>query len=351
MGLTMLDDIDIDDVDDQGCSPLHVALLKGGQYILSCSVPLINKSCWQQQTAHRKGAGHVEVVALLLAKGASVRLACEGSPPLHLAICSAAHRCRAEAAAANVQLLLEQGCQAVQRWPSPLFGPSITRHASSRHTTHVRNAELAVACRDDNGQTALHWAASLGQTRLLPILLQHAEAQAKQEAARIQATSAQTGAAAPEPPVLPSLHVMQVREWQLPLSQLHMQSDARIVAAAIAQGLALGGAMQDKQGNTALHLAADSRQAEACAYLLSSAEGAAAALVTNKMRQHALHVAAASGLTIVVQQLLAANPEAAQHTDNFGRKPLDWAIMRQHPVGHSSSSCKAAGWAHAQRKP
>ena len=199
-----------------------------------------------------------------------------------------------------------------------------------------------MACRDDNGRTALHWAGSLGQTGLLPILLQHAEFQAKQEAERIQAYSAQTGAAAPKPPALPSLHVMQVRECQMRVCQLHVQSDTRIVVAAI-EGLALGGAMQDKQGNTALHLAADSRQAEACAYLLSSAEGSVAASVTNKMKQYPLHVAAASGVTTVVQQLLAANPGAAQHTDNFGRKPLDWATMRQHQVGRSSSSRKAAG--------
>lgn len=63
----------------------------------------------------RLAAGHVEVVELLLSFKADVSQACEGSPPLHLAVCSAAHESRMDRAHRIVQLLLRAGAPVIQR--------------------------------------------------------------------------------------------------------------------------------------------------------------------------------------------------------------------------------------------
>lgn len=60
-------------------------------------------------------AGHLEVVQLLVLRGASVSLLCEGSPPLVVAVCSSAHPKRRDRATACVKILLDGGASPYQR--------------------------------------------------------------------------------------------------------------------------------------------------------------------------------------------------------------------------------------------
>jgi ankyrin repeat protein len=89
---------------------------------------------------------------------------------------------------------------------------------------------------------------------------------------------------------------------------------------------------QDKQGNTALHLAATSHALDACFSLLDSTEGREAASVVNKAHQTAMHLAAGGGNLIAVRQLLAVELRAATMEDKSGRTPAQWATFRGHKV-------------------
>ena len=73
-----------------------------------------------------------------------------------------------------------------------------------------------VAVRDDNGNTAFHWAAQLGLSDIMTLLLSAAEAQARREAAIAQAAMQAGAADAATVPVLPpppSLYSLQVAHW------------------------------------------------------------------------------------------------------------------------------------------
>lgn len=60
-------------------------------------------------------AGHVDCAALLMEGGSSVSADCDGSPCLHLAVCSGALPGREGAALQLVQLLLDAGADPMQR--------------------------------------------------------------------------------------------------------------------------------------------------------------------------------------------------------------------------------------------
>lgn len=62
------------------------------------------------------GAGQLEAARVLLEKGASLELGCEGSPPLHVAVCVAAHGARRPFALAAAELLLQYGADPYDRW-------------------------------------------------------------------------------------------------------------------------------------------------------------------------------------------------------------------------------------------
>ncbi|KAF5835860.1 hypothetical protein DUNSADRAFT_6793 [Dunaliella salina] len=68
------------------CTPLHLAILNG----------------------------HVKCAEVLLKAGSSPDVCCDGSPPLHMAVCAALLPGRAESAHALVQLLLAAGAQATE---------------------------------------------------------------------------------------------------------------------------------------------------------------------------------------------------------------------------------------------
>ena len=89
---------------------------------------------------------------------------------------------------------------------------------------------------------------------------------------------------------------------------------------------------QDKQGNTALHLAVSSHSDKALPHLLAMPGAREAALVTNKSQQTALHLAAGKGSTRDILLLLDVYPAAKDMEDRFGRIPLQWAIRQGHQV-------------------
>ena len=62
------------------------------------------------------GAGQLESVRALVECGASLEVACEGSPPLHIAVCVAALPARRGFAADALALLLEHGADPYERW-------------------------------------------------------------------------------------------------------------------------------------------------------------------------------------------------------------------------------------------
>lgn len=61
-------------------------------------------------------AGHLECVETLLNAGASVQLTCEGSPPLHIAVCTASCLLLQAVSITAVQKLLEKGADPFRRW-------------------------------------------------------------------------------------------------------------------------------------------------------------------------------------------------------------------------------------------
>ena len=95
---------------------------------------------------------------------------------------------------------------------------------------------------------------------------------------------------------------------------------------------------QDKQGNTALHLAARAGHAALVQALLQpgaswSAPAAALAGARNKLGQVPLHCAALAGCQQSTQALQNANPAAVGASDKRGRTPAELATKRGFAVG------------------
>lgn len=89
--------------------------------------------------------------------------------------------------------------------------------------------------------------------------------------------------------------------------------------------------MQDKQGNTPLHLGARARCPELLSVLLQGG-GTAAALLKNHDGQVPLHLAAKSGNVDAVRALLQAKPSTAANRDVRGFTAQEWAAKRGHQV-------------------
>ena len=89
--------------------------------------------------------------------------------------------------------------------------------------------------------------------------------------------------------------------------------------------------VQDKQGNTALHLGARSRCPELLSVLLQG-EGSAAAHLKNNDGQLPLHLASKSGSVEAVKALLQAQPSTVTAKDLRGFTAQEWAAKRGHQV-------------------
>ena len=93
--------------------------------------------------------------------------------------------------------------------------------------------------------------------------------------------------------------------------------------------------LQDKQGNTALHLAAKGAHCKALVALLqrgSSEQRAAVVLGANRAGQLPMHIAALRGCGECCRMLAAAAPAALQSRDKRGTTPSQAAQMRGHHV-------------------
>ena len=93
--------------------------------------------------------------------------------------------------------------------------------------------------------------------------------------------------------------------------------------------------LQDKQGNTALHLAAKGAHCKALAALLhrgTPEQRAAVVLGANRAGQLPLHMAALRGCGDCCRVLAAAAPAALQSRDKRGATPAQAAHMRGHHV-------------------
>ena len=107
--------------------------------------------------------------------------------------------------------------------------------------------------------------------------------------------------------------------------------------------------VQDKQGNTALHLAASSHGENAVTHLLAMPGAREAVTIVNRAHQTALHVAAARGSPKDVHRLLAIYPEGRGIEDRLGLTPLQAAAKLGHTVSPSQSCLDY--WASNENQP
>lgn len=173
---------------------------------------------------------------------------------------------------------------------------------------------MVFACRDDGGRTALHWCAELGLHDLLAALNNAAKAAANKLA---EAAASEQDPAAPGTPPPPPAPVL--------------------------------GEMQDKQGDTALHVAARFDQGPAAQALLDMPSAAEACKLRNKSGWLPIHLAAFHGSSAVAKLLLAFDQGLATAKDRKGDSPAVLARRRGHAAladllrGKGEAQGRAAG--------
>ena len=278
------DDIpNVNEKDDDSCTPLHVAILNG----------------------------KLEAARVLLEAGARVTSKCDGCPALHMAVCTATHPEHAAFAVPAIRLLVEYGG--------------------------------VVFDRDDFGRTPLHWAAASGLTDVAEVLLESATAYAtaaqQQQQEQHEQDVVMMMAPPPPPPSSGGGRTTTIAEKQLP---------SAAAATPTATPFPTLYEFQDKQGNTALHLAARYCHPAMVHLLVSQNPSSSSSPTTtttttgtplttttdikqrNKAGMNSLHLAALSGNVDSVRTLLAACPAAANATTRQGHTPADLAARRGH---------------------
>lgn len=197
---------------------------------------------------------------VLLEANARVTAKCEGSPPLHVAVCTAAIPKHAAFGVAAVELLVHHGAVPLDR--------------------------------DDQGRTSLHWAAASGLTDVADALIVASRSFA-------EATANVSDSASPAPEPLPAI-------WEF----------------------------QDKQGNTAVHLAARYRHVGVLKLLLAQPEISIAPSNAVKHRNKAglnvAHMAVLGGDVECVKVVLSACRAAADVPTRQGLTAADLAVKRGH---------------------
>ena len=177
----------------------------------------------------------------------------------------------------------------------------------------------AFVCRDDNGRTALHWAAQLdfepgSRTLLTAAAAKRTQVQAEQEARAAEAAAAAAAAAAAG------------GDGVAPAPAAPAEEDGNVPPPLEV--------FQDKHGCTALHLAARQGHTAASRLLLEAAasgDGAPAlARTKNKAGQTALHLAALAGSAPCAALLAAAAPQAAAARTKLALTAADLAERRRH---------------------
>lgn len=184
------------------------------------------------------------------------------------------------------------------------------------------------ASRDDQGRLPLHWAAASGSAALAQVLLDAAHtAMAKDRSPR-------NGEAEQADPLdgIPVTEARVILPTQLSSCLFPLFTLCRLVPFdehGVKNVTCMH--MQDKQGNTALHLGARSRCPELLSVLLQGG-GSAAAHIKNHDGQLPLHVAAKAGHVDGVKALMQAEPSTIVIKDLRGMTAQDWAAKRGHQV-------------------
>lgn len=212
---------------------------------------------------------------------------------------------------------------------------------------------IPVACRDDQGRLALHWAAASGHTELVALLLGAAAAQkAAVEAAPDEAEPALMAM------VGKPVHEIQVaftveQQTSIPctlnsaeVADQHNDVGCRICRAPNnlpwsaspqkeSPALCLG-PVQDKQGNAALHMAARRTDTEVLKMLLDGASKESLGIVNN-LKETPLHWAARGNYIDAARLLFHAAPQMRAAQDIRGFTPWQWAQRCGHDVSDLAS--------------
>ena len=219
-----------------------------------------------------------------------------------------------------------------------------------------------MACRDDQGRLALHWAAASGHTELVALLLGAAAAQK----AAVEATPDEA-----EPALLAMVgkpvHEIQVAVTNEQLTSTpctlnsakfadqhtdvgchicHAHNSLPWSASLHEENPALClGPVQDKQGNAALHMAARRTDTEVLKMLLDGASEESLGMVNN-LKETPLHWAARGNYTDTARLLFHAAPQMRTARDVRGFTPWQWAQRCGHDVSDLASCALMtfAGW-------
>ena len=241
----------LNEKDDDLCTPLHVAILNG----------------------------NLQALKMLLDAGARVTSKCDGCPPLHMAVCVATHPHHAAFGVEAVRLLIDHGA--------------------------------VVLDRDDTGRTPLHWAAASGLVDVARVLLDAATAFSESQQQQ-QHHQQHDNVGEVDGDGNPQDHDMPPPQHLLPSLQ----------------------EFQDKQGNTALHLAARYCHPAMVNLLLHLPHGPpppTAIKQRNKSGMNVVHMAALGGCLSCIQYVVAASPPSvAVAPTRQGLTPAALAAKRGH---------------------
>lgn len=97
-------------------------------------------------------------------------------------------------------------------WPC-LSMPSTAESSHNAASMLHCSFGLALVCRDDNGQTAFHWASLLGLREVMSMLEAEFQVQAKRDADQLRQASEQAGMELDSPEEIPSLLSLQASSW------------------------------------------------------------------------------------------------------------------------------------------
>jgi ankyrin repeat protein len=318
---------DVNIADSGGNSPLHLAIYRNNPEIVALLLAVgarLNAFNVLEQSPLMAACegGHESSVVRLLARGAKVNAAdSRGQTPLHLAI---------KASSSSIaKLLLEHGADA-----SPADKNGMTPLALA--TEHklldiaaqlVESGACAPNVADSKGRTAVHTAASRGQTRVLELL-----GQAKQPAVNFGARDADgntplhlavAGGHEESLDVLfRSFGVDLDAVNNAGLTPLHLA--AKRNAVAIAHKLVSAGASLDTvapDGRTPLHAAALAGATEVVTALCRF-DATAAPVARDGKKRTPLHCAAFLGYVETTRALAAACAETIEMRDEQGNTPL-----------------------------
>lgn len=205
-------------------------------------------------------------------------------------------------------------------------------HIITSNAINTLASSSVSASRDDQGRLPLHWAAASGSAALAHVLLDAAHAAMAKDCSP-------PGGEAEQPDPLDGIPVTEAR-----VIHLYPVLISLLISCMLEPFDEHGAKqmtcihMQDKQGNTALHLGARSCCPELLSVLLQGG-GSAAAHIKNHDGQLPLHVAARAGHVDGVKALMQAEPSTTVIKDLRGLTAQEWAAKRGNEVRAPRYSC------------